>query len=86
MPGKQHIKGAPPDVNRYYADCRKKQPAKSKEYCARVAWQVFCSHKDPDYPGCTQFGKTRGPPYSGPLSDGRIRSRALVLLERWEEW
>ena len=62
------MKNAPKDVDRYYKDCRKKQKGKSKEYCARVAWQIYCMHKNPDYKGCTKFGKTKGPPYSKPIS------------------
>lgn len=58
----------PADVERYYQECMKKQPGKGKEYCARVAWSIFCAHKKPDYPGCTKFGKKWGKPYSKPLS------------------
>ena len=54
--GKPHGPPAPPDIkktiNRYYDECREKQPGKSKEYCARVAWTRFCQHKDPDHPSC----------------------------------
>lgn len=49
----------PADVERYYDDCRKKYPEKGEEYCARVAWQIYCTHKNPDYPGCTKYGKTK---------------------------
>lgn len=83
MPGKEHIKGAPADVNRYYADCREKQPDKSKGYCSRVAWQRFCMYKDLSYAGCTKYGKTKGPPYSSPLSDAYVRELAILFLERW---
>ena len=55
----------PADVSRYYDDCKKKNPDKDDEYCARVAWQIYCMHKNPDYPGCTKYGKTRA---SGPIS------------------
>lgn len=61
MPGKKHMKGAPPSVNRYYEECMASDTAKSKpnpkEYCARVAWTRYCSYKNPDYPGCTEKGK-----------------------------
>lgn len=53
----------PAAVKRYYDECLKKPPAtakgREKEYCKRVAWQIFCSHKDPSYPGCTEYGKTK---------------------------
>jgi hypothetical protein len=40
---------------------------KAAEYCARVAWDIFCSKND--HPSCKQpKGKRWGPPYSGPLA------------------
>lgn len=60
MPGKKHING-PPSVNRYYEECLKSKTAQRqsnpKEYCARVAWNRYCSYKNPDYPGCTEKGR-----------------------------
>lgn len=52
----------PSTVEKYYKDCMKNPPSTAKgreeSYCARVAWQIFCKHKDPSYPGCTEYGKT----------------------------
>jgi hypothetical protein len=59
----------PADVERYYKDCRKKSPNKGKEYCARVAWQIYCTNKNPDYPGCTKYGKTGAT--KGPLAQSK---------------
>jgi len=67
---KVHIKGAPDDVNRYYEKCRKDQPDKSEEYCARVAWQIYCTNKNPDDPSCTKYGKTKA---------------SLPIGESWED-
>lgn len=69
------IEGAPADVNRYYKDCRKSSPEKGKEYCARVAWQIYCQN-NPGYEGCTAAGK--GPALSGPISQSAKRPRANV--------
>lgn len=66
MPQKEHVKGAPAKVNQLYERIKKKQPDQSDEYCARVAWQVYCSHVNPDYKGCTPAGK--GPELAGPIS------------------
>lgn len=56
----------PPELGKYYSKCRERYD--DKEYCARVAWNIYCSHVNPGYEGCTQFGKKWGPPYSGPKS------------------
>lgn len=73
MPGTVHIKADDPqvekDVNRYYEQCRK-DGKNSKEYCARVAWNILCANKSPDYPGCTGYGKNWGEPYSAPTGEG----------------
>jgi hypothetical protein len=69
------IEGAPADVNRYYKDCRKSSPEKGKEYCARVAWQIYCQN-NPGYEGCTEAGKTSA--LSGPISQSAARPRANV--------
>jgi len=75
---KEGAPNAPPEVKKhltkYYDKCRK--TGKDKEYCSRVAWQILCMHKMPDYEGCTSYGKTEGPPYSAPLSK---KSEADVL-------
>lgn len=60
-------KGIRDTIVRYYDDCREKQPDKSKEYCARVAWTRFCQYKDPDHPSCTEYGRTDK--RSAPVSD-----------------
>jgi len=53
----------PAAVERYYKDCMKDPPKNAKgrkeEYCARIAWEVYCSEKNPSYPGCTEYGKTK---------------------------
>jgi hypothetical protein len=63
MPRQQRQAEKPKDVERYYNECKKNPPSTAKgrveEYCARVAWQRFCSNKDPSYPGCTEYGKTK---------------------------
>lgn len=64
----EEIKGAPSPVNRYYRKCRDKQGDRGKEYCARVAWSIYCAHKNPEHGGCTKYGKKWGRPYSGPIS------------------
>ena len=73
MPGTVHLKASDPkvqaDLNRYYEQCRA-DGKNSKEYCARVAWNILCANKSPDYPGCTEFGKTWGAPYSAPKGEG----------------
>ena len=56
------MKGPKP-VDRYYQQCRKRYPNKAKAYCARTAWNIYCSYKNPNHPGCTEYGKDwrRGP-------------------------
>jgi len=44
------------EVNKYYKECR--ADGGSQEYCARVAWQIYCENVNPDYEGCTEFGET----------------------------
>ena len=76
MPEGKHISASDPevekDVNRYYTDCMA-NGKNSKEYCARVAWNIVCANKHPDYPGCTEFGKTWGPPYSSPKGEAAAK-------------
>ena len=62
---KAHMRG-PAALDKYYNVCMDRYD--NKEYCARTAWNIFCSYVNPDHPGCTEFGKTWGPPYSEPLS------------------
>lgn len=63
--GKRRIRQGekPADVERYYKECKKNPPSTAKgrveEYCARVAWQIYCSHKNPNHPGCTEYGRTK---------------------------
>lgn len=52
-------------VNRYFQQCMKRK--KDDEYCARVAWSIYCAHKNPGYKGCTKYGKKWGKPYSAPV-------------------
>jgi len=63
MPRQKRQAAKPAAVERYYKDCMKDPPSTAKgrteEYCSRVAWQIFCSNKDPSYPGCTEYGKTK---------------------------
>jgi len=63
----RHMKG-PVILDKYYLACkaRRGESPEAKEYCARIAWQIFCSHIAPGYSGCTDFGK--GKSYSGPLA------------------
>lgn len=68
------IAGAPDPVNRYYRACRDKG-GNAKEYCARVAWSIYCSRKNPGHPGCTRYGKNWGRPYSTPLSQSKTESK-----------
>lgn len=46
-------------LSRYYDEIKKKQPGKSKEYYARVAWQRYCMYKNPDNPSCGPAGKSK---------------------------
>ena len=56
----------PARVNKYYDKCMKDY--NNKEYCARVAWNIYCSYVNPNHEGCTEAGKTWGPPYPTPLA------------------
>lgn len=58
----------PKPVNKYYQKCRDNYPDKPKEYCARVAWNIYCAYKNPNHPGCTEYGKDWGKPYSSPAA------------------
>lgn len=79
---KDHGPPAPSDIQstitRYYDDCREKQPNKGKEYCARVAWQRFCMYKNPDHSSCTEYGRTKGKPYSAPIDEGDLEDDSLI--------
>lgn len=44
---------------RYYDEIKAKQPGKSKEYYARVAWQRYCMYKNPENPSCGPAGKSK---------------------------
>lgn len=63
MPQERKAKGMPEPVDRYYKDCLKDPPKNAKgdkkEYCARVAWSIYCQEKNPSYSGCTEYGKTK---------------------------
>jgi hypothetical protein len=63
MPRQQREAEKPAAVERYYKDCLKDPPKTAKgrkeEYCARVAWQIYCSEDNPSYSGCTEYGKTK---------------------------
>jgi len=54
---KKHMAG-PKALDKYYEKCMSKGD-KSKEYCARVAWSIYCQHVNPSYEGCTKYGKTK---------------------------
>jgi len=62
----KHEIAGPKGVQKYYDNCMDRYH--DQEYCARVAWNIYCSHVNPGHEGCTEFGKTWGPPYSKPLS------------------
>lgn len=64
----EHVRGAPAKVNELYERIKKKSPGKDKSYYARTAWDVYCQHVNPDYEGCTKYGKKRGKPYSAPIA------------------
>lgn len=51
----EDLKG-PKAANDIYLKCRAKSD--DKAYCARVAWQAYCTNINPDYKGCTKYGKT----------------------------
>lgn len=78
--GKPHGPPAPADIktiiDRYYDECREKQPGKSKQYCSRVAWTRFCQHKNPDHPSCTKYGKT-----GATMKENRPFRELFALLE-----
>ncbi|NIT77321.1 MAG: hypothetical protein GWN58_22980 [Anaerolineae bacterium] len=64
MPKQQRRQAEKPAaVERYYKECKDSPPETAKgrveEYCSRVAWQIFCQNKDPSYPGCTEYGRTK---------------------------
>lgn len=63
MPQQKRQAEKPADVERYYKKCKDNPPATAKgrveEYCARVAWQIYCQNKNPSHPGCTEYGKTK---------------------------
>lgn len=63
MPKQRRQAEMPADVERYKKECEDSPPetakGRVKEYCARVAWQRYCSNKNPSYPGCTEYGKTK---------------------------
>jgi hypothetical protein len=54
-------------VKKYYDKCMKRKD--DAEYCARVAWSIYCAHVNPKYKGCTGYGKRWGRPYSEPIGD-----------------
>jgi hypothetical protein len=61
-------------LHKYVDPCMKRYG--NKEYCWRVAWNIYCSHVDPKYPGCTKYGRKWGKPYSRPLSrKSRVQKR-----------
>lgn len=90
--GKPHGPPAPPDIkktiDRYYDDCREKQPDKSKGYCARVAWSRFCQ-QNPDHPSCTQGAQAENRPFSAlfalleghPHHDGAVEREEFNTLD-----
>jgi len=80
MPGKVHIKGAPAKVNELYERIKEKSPGKSKEYWARVAWQVYCQNVNPDSPSCGPAGKTAQ--LSGPISSSKMTATARMEVAR----
>jgi hypothetical protein len=53
-------------LDRYVGTCMKRY--RDPGYCWRVAWSIMCSHVNPNYPGCTKYGKRWGKPYSKPIS------------------
>ena len=42
----QAVLKGPKGAQKIYNKCRKDNPGKGQEYCARVAWQAFCQSKD----------------------------------------
>lgn len=73
---------APPEVKKklkeYYDKCQERY--KDKEYCSRVAWQIYCMHVNPEYEGCTEYGKTKGQPYSKPVSKANVTKVVATLI------
>ena len=53
-------------LHKYVDPCMKRYD--NPAYCWRVAWNIYCAHVDPKYPGCTKYGKKWGKPYSKKLS------------------
>lgn len=59
----------PKALGKYYKQCRNRyKGTDAPEYCAKVSWSIYCSRVNPEYKGCTKYGKKFGPPYSGPLT------------------
>lgn len=66
----------PKKVKKYYEECMKSKKH-DKEYCARVAWSIYCSNVNPDYEGCTMYGKKWGRPYSAPVSKKKKKKSSV---------
>jgi hypothetical protein len=51
-------------LRRYYDNCMKEGTYKGrpdeKKICSQVAWSIYCTHKNPSYPGCTAKGRDLG--------------------------
>lgn len=77
----------PAKANAIYLRCREKSD--NKEMCARIAWQTYCRHVDPSYPGCTRYGKTAAMvgPRAESLAEEVVRWKmlheGLVLVARY---
>jgi hypothetical protein len=57
-PVSKHLSGAPREIDKYYESCFKRY--KNKEYCARVAWAIYCQHVNPQWSGCGASEKKSG--------------------------
>lgn len=78
-------------VAKYYDECMKSNKGRT-EYCASVAWSIFCSHVNTqegyNYDGCTKAGKKWGPSDNKNTSRGasctpcEMASRLHDLAER----
>ena len=63
MPRQERQAKMPAAVDKHYKACLKDPPKNAKgdkkEYCARIAWSIYCQNDNPSYSGCTEYGKTK---------------------------
>src|SRR3990172_6760215 len=76
-----HMRG-PKRLNKYYEKCMDQYgETKGKEYCARVAFSIYCANVNPSYKGCTKFGKKWGKPYSAPIGESSDENLPHLTVE-----